>query len=122
MVSSGSLQGQMVERGSRCRDAFRAGEGVDQRAACAAWDDVPISVVNGSLEPYVQVDGLDGVHFDKLWESKCHRLEGLRHTPFWEDWEVFHPYLETFVESCSPSPTVRRNVEPWQRDNRFSVC
>lgn len=77
--------------------SFTSGIGVDQVGVVESEKDVLISVVNGSEDPFVNFDYLDGLRWGRLWGRKCVRLDGLGHAPFWEDVGRFYPYLEGFL-------------------------
>lgn len=79
--------------------AFKEARGVDQRKLCEE-SDVPIAVVNGGAEPFVNLDYLDGIAYKNLWEGKAYRMEGLGHAPFWERPDLFAPFWERFVGFC----------------------
>lgn len=80
-------------------DAFLRGRGMDQ-VGVVRKSDVPIAVVNGGEEPYVDLDYIDGLKWSKLWRGECVRMEGLKHTPFWEDPAGFEKLLLEFLEDC----------------------
>ncbi len=77
-------------------NAFLAGHGIDQHRTVET-SRVPLAVVNGDDEPFVDLDFVDGLNYANLWEGRCHRLPGLGHAPFWEAPEVFDPILERFL-------------------------
>ena len=81
--------------------AFRKGEGVDQKEMLEKEKRVLVAVVNGSDEPFVDLDFCDSVKYVNLWKRKCLRLDGLGHSPFWEKWEVFEPVLREFVDDVT---------------------
>ncbi|KAK8158701.1 hypothetical protein BKA80DRAFT_311596 [Phyllosticta citrichinensis] len=65
-------------------EAFKSGRGVDQRQLCEE-SDVPVAVVNGGAEPFVNLEYLDEITYANLWEGVAHhRIGGLVHAPFWE--------------------------------------
>lgn len=74
------------------------GAGADQRKVVEETD-VSIAVVNGTDEPYVNLEYLEEVRWKNLWTGNCLRLEGLQHAPFWEKPQVFEGLLEEFLES-----------------------
>jgi pimeloyl-ACP methyl ester carboxylesterase len=80
----------------RLFEASRAGEGVDQRSMVES-SLVPLAVVNGGADPFVNLEYFDTVAYANLWESRCHRLSGLGHAPFWEAPGDFNPVLERFL-------------------------
>ncbi|KAK7532359.1 Alpha/Beta hydrolase protein [Phyllosticta citribraziliensis] len=80
-------------------DAFKGGRGVDQRQLCEE-SDVPVAVVNGGAEPFVNLDYLDEIAYANLWEGAAHRIDGLGHAPFWERPDLFASFWERFVGDC----------------------
>lgn len=82
-------------------DAFVDGRGVDQVGVVES-EDVLIAAVNGADEPFINLEYLDGLKWKKLWRSKCLKLDGLKHAPFWEDPEGFEKLLLDFLHDCRP--------------------
>ena len=81
----------------RLFEAARAGEGVDQRLTVES-SRVPLAVVNGGADRFINLDYFDTVAYANLWEGRCHRLSGLGHAPFWEAPGDFNPVLERFLQ------------------------
>lgn len=77
-------------------EAARSGAGVDQRGVVEKLP-IPLAVVNGSEDPFVNLGYLDTLKYANLWEGRCHRLPGLKHAPFWEAPDMFNPILERFL-------------------------
>ena len=63
---------------------------------------LPLAVVNGGADPFVDLDYFDTVAYASLWERRCHRLAGLGHAPFWEAPGDFDPLLERFLRDIAP--------------------
>ncbi len=62
---------------------------------------VPLAVVTGGAEPYVNNAFLEKVDYGNLWDGKVHVLDGLGHSPFWQAPERFNPLFERFLgEVC----------------------
>ena len=59
---------------------------------------VPLAVVNGGADRFVNLDYFDTVAYANMWEGRCHRLSGLGHAPFWEAPADFNPVLERFLQ------------------------
>jgi pimeloyl-ACP methyl ester carboxylesterase len=91
--------------------AARSGAGVDQRWIVENLP-IPLAVVNGSEDPFVNLRYLDTLEYANLWEGRCHRLPGLKHAPFWEAPDIFDPILERFLHDISAGqaapPSVRQ--------------
>jgi pimeloyl-ACP methyl ester carboxylesterase len=77
-------------------EAFAAGRGADQRAVVGSKD-VLVAVVNGKMEPFVNLEYVRGVEYGNLWKGECFELEGLQHAPFWGDPERFVGILMEFL-------------------------
>ena len=75
--------------------SFMAGNGHDQKAA-ATRSAVPLAIVDGAEEPFVNNDFVTGLAYDNLWEDRVHLIDGIGHAPFWEAPDLFDPYLQRF--------------------------
>jgi pimeloyl-ACP methyl ester carboxylesterase len=78
-----------------------AGDGDDERQIVANAK-VPLALVNGAAEPFVNIDYVSGLSYSSLWEGTHHVLPGLGHAPFWEAPAVFDPILTRFLEGVLP--------------------
>src|ERR1700754_2177387 len=80
--------------------AAQAGAGTDQRHT---GEHLPTALagVNRANDPFVNLDYLDTLSYANLWDGRCHRLEGLRHAPFWEGPEAFNGLLARFLADIS---------------------
>jgi pimeloyl-ACP methyl ester carboxylesterase len=79
---------------------FDKGEVLDQRKVVGETD-IPIAVVNGQDEPFINIEFIRGVKFGNLWGGKCIEMPGLQHAPFWGKPKEFQDILDKFVEDCS---------------------
>ena len=91
----------------RLFEAARAGDGVDQRLIVEG-SPVPLAVVNGGADRFVNLDYFDTVAYGNLWEGHCHRLAGLGHAPFWEAPGDFDPVLERFLRDVETGRAATR--------------
>ena len=86
----------------RCREqmfaAARMGQGVDQRLTIER-STVPLAVINGSADPLIKLDYLDGIAYRKLWNGRCHRLDGAGHAPFWHAADEFNALAGQFLDA-----------------------
>lgn len=73
-----------------------AGAGIDQRRAVES-NPMPLAVVNGEDDPFINLDFVDRIAYANLWDARCHRLAGLGHAAFWSGPRLFNPILERFV-------------------------
>ena len=81
-------------------EAARAGVGVDQRWVVENCP-VPLAVVNGAEDPFVNLDYFDAPSYANLWSGRCHRLPGVKHAPFWEAPDIFDELLRRFIEDVA---------------------
>jgi pimeloyl-ACP methyl ester carboxylesterase len=81
-------------------EKFAAGTGGNQRDI-AAGATLPIAVVNGRDEPFVELDFVSKVRFGNLWEGKTHVIDNAGHAPFRETPAVFDAYLARFITDCT---------------------
>jgi len=80
--------------------AFFRGEYLDQRKAVEETG-IPVAVVNGQDEPFINIKFISGLKFGNLWGGKCIEMPGLLHAPFWAKPKEFQDILDRFVEDCS---------------------
>jgi pimeloyl-ACP methyl ester carboxylesterase len=78
-------------------EKFAAGSGADQ-SRIVAEATVPLAVVNGIDEPFVDVGFVRTVRYANLWQGRTIEIEGSGHAPFWDKPQAFDPILERFVE------------------------
>ena len=81
-------------------EAARSGVGIDQRWLVENCS-VPLAVVNGSEDPFINLDYFEVPKYANLWEGRCRRLPGLKHAPFWEAPDVFDELLERFIDEVA---------------------
>jgi pimeloyl-ACP methyl ester carboxylesterase len=81
-------------------EGFDRGECLDQRKAVEETK-VPIAVVNGEKEIFVNLEFVKNIKYGNLWRKQCIEMEGLLHAPFWAKPEEFGKILGSFVEDCS---------------------
>ena len=63
----------------------------------ATTSPLPLAVVSGADEPFVNNVFLESVNYRNLWDGKVHVLEGLAHNPFWQAPERINPLLSRFL-------------------------
>ena len=80
--------------------AARAGVGMDQRSLVENLA-VPLAIVNGSQDPFINLDYFEVPKYANLWERRCHRLPGSKHAPFWEAPDAFDELLGRFVDNVA---------------------
>jgi len=76
----------------RLLESSREGVGTNQREAVESAT-IPIAVVNGAEDPFVDLDYFETVNFQNLWDGVDHRLAGLGHAPFWARCRCFQPVV-----------------------------
>lgn len=75
-----------------------APEAADQKAM-AVHSAVPLAIVNGEEDVFVNNDYIAGLPYENLWEDTVYRLDGIGHAPFWEAPDLFDPYLKRFMDA-----------------------
>ena len=77
-------------------EAFLAGSGSDQRKVVETTS-VPVAVVNGGGEPFINNDYCAGLTYGNLWDGKVHIFPKIGHAPFWEAPDQVNPLLQRFL-------------------------
>jgi pimeloyl-ACP methyl ester carboxylesterase len=76
---SPDLRTALVRADGRARstlfEARRAGVGADQRRLVESLT-MPIAVLNGAEDPFINLEYLDGTSFKNLWRGQCQRIAG----------------------------------------------
>lgn len=98
----------MIEAARRADGRFRPlmmqsaveGRDLDGRKI-AETSPLPLAIVSGSEEPFVNNAFLKSVSYNNLWDGKVHILEGMGHMPFWEDAETVNPLLGRFLDEVT---------------------
>ncbi|NDV01269.1 alpha/beta hydrolase [Pseudoroseicyclus sp. CLL3-39] len=80
----------------RMIDRITDAAAVDQRRA-AAKANIPLAIVNGEEDAFIDNDYIAAISYDNLWEGQVHRMVGIGHAPFWEVPELFDPILRRFL-------------------------
>ncbi|UYV35761.1 alpha/beta hydrolase [Rhodobacteraceae bacterium D3-12] len=62
---------------------------------------VPLAIVNGAEDAFINNDFIAGLPYRNLWDKKVHDLPGIGHAPFWEAPEAFETYLSRFLNDIS---------------------
>ncbi len=98
----GFLRDAVARTDGRAREMmlsrFVAGTGCNQQEV-AVHAPVPLAIVNGADEPFVNNEFVSSLHYDSLWENNVHLIDGIGHAPFWEAPRSFDPYLKRFLAS-----------------------
>jgi pimeloyl-ACP methyl ester carboxylesterase len=81
---------------------------------------VPLAVVNGEADRFVNLDYFDTVAYANLWEGRCHRLAGLGHAPFWEAPDIFNSVLERFLRDIETAASSDCGTASTHRDSETS--
>lgn len=80
-------------------NAMMNGDGCDQ-VGIVETEDVPVAVINGADEPFIDLDYIDGLRWKSLWRGHSVRMSRLKHTPFWEDPKGYEGVLVEFLQDC----------------------
>lgn len=74
------------------------GRGLDE-VAIVAESKVPIALLNGAAEPFVNVPYMNGLKYGNLWEGVLFVAPAVGHAAFWEAPAIFNPIFSRFVKS-----------------------
>ncbi len=77
-----------------------SGKVSDQRAL-AEKARVPVALVNGAEDPFVNVEYVSSLSYANLWDQHCYVLRGAGHTPFLSAAATFDQILARFVEEMA---------------------
>ncbi|KLU16679.1 MULTISPECIES: alpha/beta fold hydrolase [Xenorhabdus] len=78
-------------------EAFLSSQATDQKLL-AESSEMPLAIVNGADDPYINFDYINGLNYLTLWKGKVFNLSGVGHAPFWEAPELFNPILVKFLK------------------------
>ena len=79
-------------------ESLAAGRALDE-VALVREGRVPLAVVNGSEDAFVNLDYIAGLPYGQLWDGKTQVLPGLGHAPFLQGPDVFNPIFARFLSS-----------------------
>jgi pimeloyl-ACP methyl ester carboxylesterase len=77
-------------------EKFVAGSGVDQTEVVGTAR-LPLAVVNGIDEPFVNLEFIRNVRYANLWQGRTIEIPNSGHAPFWDAPASFDPIFEQFV-------------------------
>ena len=77
-------------------EAAMAARGADQREVVST-SPVPIAVITGANEPFINNDYLATFPYRNLWDRKVHVMPDTGHAPFWERPQAYNPLFERFL-------------------------
>lgn len=77
--------------------AALSGRGADQRQVVST-SNVPIAVITGTDEPFVDNGYLERFPYRNLWERRVHVIDNSGHAPFYEQPDEFNTLLERFLD------------------------
>jgi pimeloyl-ACP methyl ester carboxylesterase len=72
------------------------GQALDEREIVATTT-VPLAVVNGVDDVFIQAGYFDGLSWSSLWPEGVVRLEGAAHAPFLQQPQKFNALLAKFA-------------------------
>jgi pimeloyl-ACP methyl ester carboxylesterase len=75
--------------------------GADDQRKIVETSRVPLAIVNGADDAFINGAYFGTLHYANLWDGKVHALNGIGHAPFWEASSVFNPLLERFAADAS---------------------
>ena len=76
--------------------AFAGGLGADQLKIVESAN-IPLAIVNGGDDPFVNNGFVESVGYANLWDGQVHILAGVGHAPFWEAPHRFNPIFARFL-------------------------
>lgn len=79
-------------------ESLAAGRALDE-VAIVRDGKVPLAVVNGAEDAFVNLDYIAGLPYGRLWEGKTQVLPDLGHAPFLQGPDVFNPIFARFLAS-----------------------
>ncbi|SFN81567.1 alpha/beta fold hydrolase [Xenorhabdus japonica] len=77
-------------------EAFLSPQATNQKLLVET-SEIPLAIVNGADDPYINFDYINGLNYRNLWKGKVFNLAGIGHAPFWESPELFNPVLTDFL-------------------------
>ena len=83
-------------------ESLAAGRALDE-VAIVRQGSVPVAVLNGSEDAFVNLDYVAGLPYGKLWEGRATVLQGLGHAPFLQGPAAFNPVFARFLASVASS-------------------
>ncbi|PHM73474.1 alpha/beta fold hydrolase [Xenorhabdus kozodoii] len=78
-------------------EAFLSPQATNQKLL-AETSEIPLAIVNGANDPYINFDYINGLNYRNLWKGEVFNLTGVGHAPFWEASALFNPKLVEFLE------------------------
>jgi pimeloyl-ACP methyl ester carboxylesterase len=58
---------------------------------------MPIAVLNGAEDPFINLNYLDSISLQNLWRGQCQRIDGTGHAPFLQKPTVFNEILNEYL-------------------------
>jgi pimeloyl-ACP methyl ester carboxylesterase len=90
----------MLEAARRTHNIARStvfASAADDQRHIAETANVPLAVVNGADDAFINAAYFDTIAYVNLWGGRVFSLDGVGHAPFWEAPDRFNPLLERFV-------------------------
>ena len=81
-------------------ESFASGFGDDQ-SMIVATAKIPLAVVNGADEPFVNTEFVANLAYANLWEGECHLINNSGHAPFWDSPDKFNAILARFLDDVA---------------------
>ncbi|MFE2943819.1 alpha/beta fold hydrolase [Streptomyces sp. NPDC059255] len=98
--ASPAVRADVVRADGRARkrmfDSVLAGEGVDKRQL-ALTPPVPLAIIDGADDPFVNREYVDALPFSTLWRSAVVRIAGAHHAAFFEKPSRFNELVRLFL-------------------------
>jgi pimeloyl-ACP methyl ester carboxylesterase len=80
-------------------ESLGAGRALDE-VDIVTQSPIPIAILNGSADPFVNTSHLNGLAYNRLWEGVLFVAPGVGHACFWEAPQIFNPIFERFLATA----------------------
>ena len=108
-AASSALRAAARRTDSRARGSLFAGlfaGNFTDGVGAVETSSVPVALVDGADDPYVDTDYVDGLKFARLWEARYHVLAGVGHVPFLQAPVLFRSLFSRFLADMARHATV----------------
>jgi len=68
---------------------------------CVETSDIPVAVINGKDEPFVNLEWIRQIKFRNLWRNTFFEMENCLHAPFWARRKEYGDLLSAFLNEVS---------------------
>jgi pimeloyl-ACP methyl ester carboxylesterase len=93
-------------------EGLLSGQASDQRQLVETMDSIPLAVVNGAEEPFVDTAYLSTLSYANLWRGACHVIPRTGHAPFLEAPQIFNDILSRFLADMAAHAAAKAENPP----------